>query len=172
LRRIPKTEALSVVAAAAGAVEAAHGGCAMCAAVARGERAAGVLAWSGAAIAMLDRFAARPGHVVVVLRRHAATLTELSLEEYIGVQRLAWEVAQALDRALAPRWIYIAALGAAERIVTSFLHHHVHVVPLADGGPSDRPAEVLTWSHGVYVFEDGEEEREAARIRAVWPSRG
>src|SRR5262245_28081213 len=121
----------------------------MCATVQRcsPERA---LASNGVAVALLDRFAARPFHVVVVLRRHAERLTDLTLEEYAAVQRLAWEAAQALERLLSPKRIYVAALGAAQRIATSFPHYHVHVVPLLSGGPEDRPAEVLTWSNGVY----------------------
>ena len=169
--RISKPEVLSLVAAEAGEIEARFGGCAMCATVA-GSRPRAVLASSDAAIATLDRFAARPGHVVVVLRRHAERLTDLSWMEHAAVQRLAWEAAQALERALSPRRTYMAALGAAQPIATSFPHHHVHVIPLANGGEEDRPAAVLTWSNGVYVYEDGEAESLAAKLRAAWPAAG
>ncbi len=57
----------------------------MCAAVAP-DAGRVILAENGAAIAMLDRFAARPGHVVVVLRRHVEAIAELPFAEYAAVQ--------------------------------------------------------------------------------------
>jgi diadenosine tetraphosphate (Ap4A) HIT family hydrolase len=171
LRRISKDEALSLVAAAAPEIEARFAGCAMCAAASGFPEGRRSLASNGAAVAMLDRFAARPGHVVVVLRRHVESVAELGWDEYALVQRLAWEAARALTEAIAPRRVYVASLGATRRIATSFPHHHVHVVPLADGGEADRPAEVLTWSRGVYVYEPGEVERWTERLRAAWPLR-
>lgn len=173
-RHISKAEALSLVAAEAAHLEARFSGCALCASVAacsEGRDGAVVLAENAAAIATLDRFAARPGHVVVVLRRHAESLAELPWEEYSAVQRLAWEASVALQRLLAPVRIYVASLGAARRIHTSFPHHHVHVIPLGPGGESDRPADVLTWSHGVHVYERALATEWATSLRAAWPSR-
>jgi histidine triad (HIT) family protein len=168
LRRISKTEALVHVAAEAAEIEERFAGCAMCAVVA--ERPCHrLLASSAAAVALLDRFAARPGHVVVVLRRHVESLAVLPWDEYAAVQRLAWEAAQALTAVLAPRRIYVAALGSASRIAISFPHHHVHVVPLTDGGEEDKPADVLTWRHGIFVYEAGEMDAWADRLRAAWP---
>jgi diadenosine tetraphosphate (Ap4A) HIT family hydrolase len=169
LRRISKTEALALLAAEAADIEARFNGCAMCAAAAGFPPEREVLGSNAAAVALLDRFAARPAHVVIVLRRHVETLAELPWDEYALVQRLAWEAARALQKTLEPKRIYVASLGAARRIATSFPHHHVHVVPLTDGGEADRPAEVLTWSHGVYVYEDGEARRLRARLQAAWP---
>ncbi len=128
-----------------------------------------VLAQNEVAVAMLDRFAARPGHVVVVLRRHAETIAGLPWEEYAAVQRLAWEASRALTTVLAPVRVYVAALGATRRIATSFPHHHVHVIPLMDGGENDRPASVLTWAHGIHVYEAGELVTWSERLRAAWP---
>ena len=129
----------------------------------------GVLAENEVAVAMLDRFATRRGHVVVVLRRHAEAIAELPWEEYAAVQRLAWEASRALTTALAPVRVYVAALGATRRIATSFPHHHVHVIPLMDGGEIDRPASVLTWANGVHVYEAGEMAALSERLRDAWP---
>jgi diadenosine tetraphosphate (Ap4A) HIT family hydrolase len=169
LRRISKPEALSLVAAEAAEIEARFAGCAMCGVIAGAPPARAKLAENDAAVAVLDRFAARPAHVVVVLRRHLERVTDLPWDDYAAVQRLAWEAARALDRALSPRRVYVASLGSARAIATSFPHHHVHVVPLADGGEGDRPAEVLTWSRGVFVYEEGEAERLAEQLREAWP---
>lgn len=160
---------MALVRADAEVIEARFAGCAMCAAIAGQPRAREVLAENGAAAAMLDRFAARPGHVLIVLRRHVESVAALGWDEYAAVQRLAWEASRALTAALSPARVYVAALGATRRIATSFPHHHVHVIPLSDGGESDRPAQVLTWSNGVHVYEPGERAAWAERIRAAWP---
>jgi diadenosine tetraphosphate (Ap4A) HIT family hydrolase len=130
-------------------------GCRMCALVAEAE----AIATTDHAFAVLDRYASRPGHVLVVLRRHAEGIAALAWDEYAGLQRLAWEMSRAIDAALAPKRIYVAALGSSEPLITSFPHVHFHLVPLADGGEADRPAEVFTWANGIYVFDDDAEER-------------
>lgn len=168
MRRISKAEAIALVEAESRAIEERFDGCAMCAAVAKGA-ARVVLAENQAAVAMLDRFAARPGHVVVVLRRHVEAIAELPFAEYAAVQQLAWAASRALTHVLSPRRVFVASLGASARIATSFPHHHVHVIPLTGVPEADRPAEVLTWARGVFVFDPGEAERLAAELRAAWP---
>ena len=157
MKRISKDDALARVASEAASE------CAMCAAL-----GAPSVASSEHAIAVLDRFAARPGHVLVVARRHEERVTSLSVTEYLDMQRLAFEISGAIERVLSPKRVFVAALGSPETRATSFPHVHLHVVPLADGGEDDRPARVFTWEQGVFVFEgDDEEERMRAAIRAA-----
>ncbi|HEU0030135.1 MAG TPA: HIT family protein [Kofleriaceae bacterium] len=125
-----------------------------------------VIADNAHAYAMLARFAARPGHVVIALRRHAERIEALAWPEYEALHQLAWQVGRAVDRVFGARRVYIAALGSAEPLLTSFPHVHLHVVPLVDGGSADKPAAVFTWAHGMYVFDDAAEER-ALRDRLV-----
>jgi histidine triad (HIT) family protein len=158
--RVDKAEALARVAAAAGPE------CRMCAVA----REAVPIAACDEAVAVLDAFACRPGHVLVVLRRHEERIAALAWPEWQAVQHLVWRVSRAIESTLAPRRIYVAALGAAQALPTSFPHLHVHVVPLADGGEVDRPASVFTWSHGMYVFESPDEESAwRARLTAAIP---
>ncbi len=149
MKRLPKEAALADAQA-----RGQGGGCLGCELV----RDAEPLATSEHAVVVLDRYAARPGHVLVLLRRHEENLAALPWPEYADLQHLAWKTCRALDQVLAPRRIYVAALGSAERLATSFPHLHLHVIPLSDGGESDRPAGVLTWAFGMYVFEDADEE--------------
>jgi diadenosine tetraphosphate (Ap4A) HIT family hydrolase len=123
------------------------------------------------AICALDRFAARRGHLLVVTRRHVESITELSWDEWSSAQRLAWEASRALEQALSPRRIYVAALGSTRASSRTFPHVHIHVVPLEDGGEADRPSEVFTWRHGVLVYESTEAQSLAGSLRATWPSR-
>ena len=148
MKRVDKAEALARVAGAAGP------GCRMCAVA----REATPIAASEEAVAVLDAFACRPGHVLVVLRRHEERIAALTWPEWQAMQHLVWRVSRAIEVALAPRRIYVAALGAAQALPNSFPHVHVHLVPLYDGGEDDRPASVFTWTHGMYVFESPDEE--------------
>ena len=156
MRHLSKAEALAALAADRGT------GCRMCALMHEQEP----IASSEHAIAILDRYASRPGHVLVCARRHEEHVARLAWDEYASIQRLAWDLCRAIERTLAPRRIFVATLGAADAIDTSFPHLHVHVVPLADGGEIDRPANVFTWGNGVYTFESlAEESTLAARLR-------
>jgi diadenosine tetraphosphate (Ap4A) HIT family hydrolase len=169
MRRVPKAEALALVERAAAELDASHRGCVMCA-LSAPSNACETLASNEVAVAVLERFAIRRGHVIIVLRRHAERIVELSWDEWRAVQRLAWEATRALQAVLDPKRIFVASLGAPAPIATSFPHHHVHVIPLYDGGPADRPAEVLTWEHGVCVYEANEAITLRHALRAAWTS--
>ena len=167
--RIGKTEALALVEAERARLPASYEGCVMCA-LARGFPPDTVqLAESPRAVVVLDRFAARRGHVLVVLRRHAESIASLPGEEYAEVQKLAWEATRALERVLSPRRTFIAALGAATARINSFPHHHVHVIPIDADDTQDRPAQVLTWELGVHVYAEGEARALGEALRAAWP---
>ncbi len=148
-------------------VEAEHaGGCTMCNAL----KSAEPIAENEHAIAIFDRYASRPGHVLVVLRRHEEKLTALGWPEYEALHRLAWQLCRAIEVTQSPVRIFVASLGSAQPLATSFPHIHLHIVPLSDGGEVDRPANVFTWTHGMYVFESASEERELlATLRAALP---
>ena len=149
MKHLPKAEALAAIAAEASA------GCRMCEFV----REQDPIATTEHAVALLDRYASRPGHVLVVARRHEESVAALAWEEYAAIQKLVWNMCRAMEHAFAPRRIYVAALGSADAIETSFPHLHIHLVPLANGGEVDRPANVFTWTNGIYVFESRDEER-------------
>jgi diadenosine tetraphosphate (Ap4A) HIT family hydrolase len=158
MRRVSKEAALAMIG------DAPATACRMCDLV----RAAEAIAATDQAVAVLDPYASRPGHVLVVLRRHEERITALVWDEYAALQRLAYEMCHAVERVLAPRRIYVAALGSADPLPTSFPHVHLHVVPLTDGGDADRPASVFTWANGMYVFDGPDEERALCeRLRAA-----
>lgn len=163
---------MALLAREAAALPACHRGCAMCGLVAGHPGDLQILAERPAAVAVLDRLGNRPGHVLVILRRHVESIAEMPWGEYAAVQRLCWEAARAMDRALGPRRVFVAALGSATALPMTFPHHHVHVVPLYDGGEADRPSEVLTWKHGVFLYGEEEARGLAAALRAAWPDPG
>ncbi len=168
MQRIDRAEAMALLAREAETIPAHHRGCAMCAMAAGHPADLQVLAERPGALAVLDRLATRRGHVLVILRRHAESIAEMPWAEYAEVQRLAWEAARAVEQVLAPRRVFVAALGSARQLPMSFPHHHVHVLPLFDGGEGDRPAEVLTWKHGVFLYAPEEARDLAAALRGCW----
>lgn len=145
-RKITKQEAEARIAATPA------GACTMC------DLASGAapIATNDEAVAVLAPYATRPGHVLVVLRRHALSIAQLERQEWLALNDLSWRIARAMERAFAPARTYVAALGSVSALPMSFPHVHQHVVPLFDGGEADRPAEVFTWRNGVYVYDDAQ----------------
>jgi len=124
--------------------------CPICAFVTR-ESSAIEIARNEHAIVVVDRFGVRRGHLLIGLARHAERIAELSWEEWSALQRMAWESARAIESALRPVRVYVAALGSARPLLRSCPHVHLHVIPLYDGGESDRPSQIMTWKNGVIV---------------------
>lgn len=172
MRQVDRAETMALLAREAEDLPAHFQGCAMCGLAAGHPADVEILAERRSAVAVLDRLGTRRGHLLVILRRHAESISEIPWAEYAEVQRLAWEAARALERALQPRRVFVAALGSAERLPMSFPHHHVHVVPLFDGGPADRPSEVLTWRHGVVLYAPEEAREIGAVLRRAWAEAG
>lgn len=163
MRKIDKQEALQGL---------REGVCAMCALHDAHPHSGLAIAENEHAIATLDAFAARPGHALIVLRRHEERITRLPWAEYGAMQQLAHEVARAIEEILGARRMWIAALGSPDALVASFPHVHLHVLPIVVGGEDSRPAKVLSWSEGVWVFEPGEGEALAARVRRALAQSG
>jgi diadenosine tetraphosphate (Ap4A) HIT family hydrolase len=130
-----------------------------------------ILASNAQAIAVIDRFGTRRGHVLVVLRRHVESIADLAWDDYAAVQRLTWEATVAVHRTLRPVRVFVAALGSTAKLPNTFAHHHVHVIPLEEGS-EDRPSRVFSWEPGVYVYSAEEGKQLAGELRAIWPRGG
>ena len=132
--------------------------CPFCAIVA-GERPADVVYDDAAVVAFLDVRPLFPGHVLVVPRRHAETLTDLTEEEtgpfFARVRRITAAVERATDAAG-------SFVAANNRVSQSVPHFHVHVVPRnrKDG------LRGFFWPRHRYADEE-HARRTAARVRAA-----
>jgi histidine triad (HIT) family protein len=144
-------------------------GCVMCA-LAQGQADVPFVARNEHAVVLLDRFACRAGHLMIVPTRHVERLSELSWPVFLAVQRLAYEAAHAIDACLKPARVFTATLGAAVELPMTFSHHHVHVIPVYETDERARPARVLSWSEGVTVYDDAEAHELSQRLTAHWPS--
>jgi len=150
------------------ALPSRYRGCVMCALADGHDQKLLVKRCAGATV-VLDRFAARRAHLLVVLDRHAEKVGELDWPAWEKLQRAAWEASRALEAVLKPKRIYVAALGAARALEKSWPHLHLHLVPLDDEGEAARPARVFSWSEALHGYEPGEAEALAQALRDVWP---
>lgn len=110
----------------------AGSGCPLCRRIADGD----LLGESALAVAFLDAFPVNPGHVLVVPRRHVASLFALSDEE----QRAVWELLPVARRAIeqghAPAGYNVGVnVGAAAGQTVD--HAHVHLIPRYEGDVED-----------------------------------
>ena len=79
-------------------------------------------------IAFMDLGQVNPGHVLVALKRHAATLLDCTPDEAAALMRTAHRVAQAVQQEFDPPGLTILQANGKAGDQTVF-HVHLHVVP-------------------------------------------
>ena len=166
-RIVDKPEALAALEAHRQELLPGGDGCIMCAVVAR---SSDVVAEGPSAVVILDRFASRIGHLLVIPRAHIERLTDLAWDDYAALQRLGFEACHAIERVYAPKRVYVASLGTTTPLVGSYPHIHLHVVPIYEDDERARPAAVFSWSAGIVLYEDTEATEHASALRRAWVS--
>lgn len=101
--------------------------CIFCRLIARNIPSA-IVAEDAQTLAFMDLGQVNPGHVLVALRRHAATLLDLTPDEAAAVMRTAHRVALAISAAFDPPGLTLLQANGREGDQTVF-HFHLHVVP-------------------------------------------
>lgn len=101
--------------------------CIFCRLIARNIPSA-IVAEDAQTLAFMDLGQVNPGHVLVALRRHAATLLDLTPDEAAAVMRTAHRVALAIRAAFDPPGLTLLQANGREGDQTVF-HFHLHVVP-------------------------------------------
>lgn len=107
--------------------------CPFCA-IAAGDAPAAILADEGDVLAIMDLRQAAAGHVLVMPRRHARDLYELSPDEAASVMRMAQRVGCAIRDALRPDGLNLwQSNGEAAGQEVFHFHLHVHPRSIGDG---------------------------------------
>lgn len=83
-------------------------------------------------LAFMDLGQVNPGHVLVAVKRHAATLLDLTPDEAGAAMRTARRIALAIKQTFDPPGITLLQANGAEGEQTVF-HFHMHVVPRRAG---------------------------------------
>lgn len=109
------------------------GNCIFCRLIA-GEISASRVYEDAATLAFMDLGQVNPGHVLVAVKRHAATLLDLTPDEAAAAMRTAQRMALAIRDTFNPPGITLLQANGKEGDQTVF-HFHLHVVPRhADDG--------------------------------------
>jgi histidine triad (HIT) family protein len=79
-------------------------------------------------LAFMDMGQLNPGHTLVAIKRHAATLLDLTPDEAAAAMRTAHRVAHAVKAAFDPPGLTLLQANGKEGDQTVF-HFHIHIVP-------------------------------------------
>jgi ATP adenylyltransferase len=123
----------------------------------------------GETIAFLNRFPTVYGYLLVAPTAHHEQVTgDLTLHQYLALQRVVHAVAEAVRRALKPERVYILSLGSQQ----ANAHIHWHVVPCPPGMPLEQQQLALlnTAERGFLQLSTAEGEGLVAQLRACLPS--
>ncbi|MFO0558736.1 MAG: HIT domain-containing protein [Polyangiales bacterium] len=104
---------------------------------------------------ILPRYVRCWGHVAVVPKRHVVTFTECGPELWAHIQVVAYNASRMLEAMRAPKRVYNTSTGSNTKELTQTSRHiHVHLIPVDT--EEDRPSDVFTWAHGIWVAEHDE----------------
>ena len=103
------------------------------------------------------------GYTIVAPREHREQVTmDLTLDEYLALQRVVYQVAQALQQEVPIERLYILSLGSQQ----GNRHVHWHLAPLPPGVPyQEQQLEALRLEKGGLMIPDEEMAALAVRIR-------
>jgi diadenosine tetraphosphate (Ap4A) HIT family hydrolase len=128
-----------------------------------------VLWRDGETIAFLDRYPTVYGYLLVAPVAHREQVSgDMTLHQYLALQRVVHAVAEAVRLALKPERVYVLSLGSRQ----ANAHVHWHVVPCPPGVPFDQQQLALLdkEKQGVLKLEPQEALRLIALLRAQLPA--
>jgi len=114
-------------------------------------------------IAFLNKYPTLRGYTLVAPVEHLEQVTgDFSPEDYQRLQRVVYEIAQALRAELPVERMYILSLGSQQ----GNSHVHWHIAPLPPGVPYDeQQLDAIDMRQGVLRVTDAEMAEIAARLR-------
>jgi diadenosine tetraphosphate (Ap4A) HIT family hydrolase len=121
------------------------------------------------AVAFLDRLPTVFGSVLVAPTAHREQVTgDFTLHEYLALQRIVYQVAEAVRDTLRPERVYILSLGSQQ----ANAHVHWHIVPCPPETPLEQQQLALlnAEEQGIVRVQDEEGEALAARLRSQLPT--
>jgi diadenosine tetraphosphate (Ap4A) HIT family hydrolase len=107
----------------------------------------------------------------VMPKAHVTSFNEVDDAVWARTNQLALRAARVAERVMKPRRVYLASTGSsAGELTQTSVHLHIHVIPLylAD----DKPADIFSWTEGVYVAEHDEWEQLRVAYIAEWEKAG
>lgn len=120
------------------------------------------------ALAFLDRFPTVYGYALVAPAAHREQVSgDLTLHQYLSLQRIVHAVAEAVRLALKPERIYILSLGSQQ----ANAHIHWHIVPCPPGTPFEQQQTALVdkRQRGILRISRKEGQELVSRLQAHLP---
>jgi diadenosine tetraphosphate (Ap4A) HIT family hydrolase len=120
-------------------------------------------------LVLLPRYVRAWGSVMVIPKPHATKYSDIDADLWSRANALALRAARVVETLLDPVRCYVASIGSnpgTHELLQSSKHLHLHVIPVED--PKTRPADIFSWTEGVWVGEPDEWERLLADYRATW----
>lgn len=116
------------------------------------------------AIGFLSKYPMLRGYALVCPKAHREQVSgDFTRDEYLRLQTVVYEVAEALRRALPVERVYVLSLGSQQ----GNRHVHWHVAPLPPGVPyEDQQFAALDLARGVLPLSDEEMADLAGALRA------
>lgn len=114
-------------------------------------------------IVFLNKYPTLYGYVLVAPVEHREQVTgDFTMDEYLALQRIMYQVAEAVRCSVETERVYILSLGSQQ----GNRHVHWHIAPLPYGVPfEEQQLEALSSQHGILDISDNEMEALALRIR-------
>lgn len=115
------------------------------------------------AVAFLNKYPMLYGYTLVAPKAHREQVTgDFSVDEYLSLQHVIYQVAEALRRVVSTERVYVLSLGSQQ----GNRHVHWHIAPLPPGVPyEEQQMEALRLSQGILEQPDEEMAALAKRIR-------
>lgn len=143
------------------------GPCLMCAVLAAPDLPEQQLAAGPECVVVYSRFPLVEGHVLVITRHHLETIADMPDSTWLAMCALGQKAARILEAQYRPARTYVASLGAAQGAAPQTCPHvHLHVIPVSNAGT--RPADLLTWQHGVIDSETATWRGDVQTLRAAF----
>jgi diadenosine tetraphosphate (Ap4A) HIT family hydrolase len=116
-----------------------------------------------AIIVFLNKYPVLYGYVLVSPIQHKEQVTgDFTIEEYLTVQRVVYQTAEAVRKTIPAERIYVLSLGSQQ----GNRHTHWHIAPLPYGVPfKEQQLEALRAENGILDIPDNEMRDLARRIR-------
>jgi diadenosine tetraphosphate (Ap4A) HIT family hydrolase len=89
------------------------------------------------AVAIPDKYPVRPGHTLVMPKRHVPSFFDLTDEEVVACFELVRKVKAGLEERHSPGG-YKIGINIGRSSGQTVMHAHIHVVPMGGGGPRGR----------------------------------
>ncbi len=116
------------------------------------------------AIVFLNKYPSLYGYILVCPKEHREMVTgDFSLDEYLALQRVVYQMGEAVRKSVPAERVYILSLGSQQ----GNKHVHWHIAPLPPGVPfKDQQLAALSVNNGILDLSEEEMAAMANQIRA------